>query len=248
MRHRDVPAVREGIFNWLMHSADIPFIYFPIHLHGVKHSPCLQCCTWMPLGTLTDREIVRGTEPLKYLEQQKQVHFLQMHIKCSLRQLFLTVSCDLHAWRNTLDGVLLSLKFGKQQMRWVGGPWRAPCQLKKPFEGPKRRRGSFWEERKRKDKPSRQINDFFYLSGPPNILLLVTPQLTAALDMMRNATFTETSHWWLDTKVSPAMVVTFWFRYYWLLTLWCLIEDGRVLYSAQPGFSPLFLYCNHVSQ
>ena len=46
----------------------------------------------------------------------------------------------------------------------------APCQLKKPFKGPRRRRGSCWEERKRIlafprrgviDLPSWQINGFF---------------------------------------------------------------------------------------
>ena len=48
------------------------------------------------------------------------------------------------------------------------GPRRAPCQLKKPFEGPRWRRGSCWEERKRIvfprwgviDLPFRQINEF----------------------------------------------------------------------------------------
>ena len=34
-------------------------------------------------------------------------------------------------------------------MRWVEGPWRAPCQLKKPFKSSRRRRGSWsWEERR----------------------------------------------------------------------------------------------------
>ena len=32
---------------------------------------------------------------------------------------------------------------------WVEGPWRAPCQLKKPFKGLRRRRGSSQEEQKR---------------------------------------------------------------------------------------------------
>ena len=49
------------------------------------------------------------------------------------------------------------------------GPWRAPCQLKKPFKGPRHRRGSCREERKKivfpwwgvNDLPSRHINDFF---------------------------------------------------------------------------------------
>ena len=34
-----------------------------------------------------------------------------------------------------------------------GGHQGAPCQLKKPFKGPRQRRGSCWEERKRKVFP-----------------------------------------------------------------------------------------------
>ena len=33
----------------------------------------------------------------------------------------------------------------------VEGPWRAPCQLKKPFKAPRPRQGSCWEEQKSKN-------------------------------------------------------------------------------------------------
>ena len=62
----------------------------------------------------------------------------------------------------------------------VKGPWRAPCQHKKPFQGPRQRWGS-WEEQRSLafprrgviDLPTRQINIFF-LSSLTDIWLLVT--------------------------------------------------------------------------
>ena len=66
----------------------------------------------------------------------------------------------------TVSLILFSSR--KQCMRQVEGPWRALCQLKKPYKGPRQRRGICWEEWKRGlfpwwgviDLPSRQINDF----------------------------------------------------------------------------------------
>ena len=42
------------------------------------------------------------------------------------------------------DAVIVSLYFWKQHSRQVKGSWRAPCQLKKPFKGLRRRLGSCW--------------------------------------------------------------------------------------------------------
>ena len=98
-------------------------------------------------------------------DQCKNIHFQQTHNQ-GLRQLFSTVSWDLQAWRSTPDSVLVMCR--KQRTMRVEGPWRALCQLKKPFKDLRRRRGSCWEERKRKafslqgviDSLSRQIKDF----------------------------------------------------------------------------------------
>ena len=97
-------------------------------------------------------------------------------------------------------------------MRQVEGPWRAPCQLKKPFKGPRRRRGSCWEERKRIvfprwgviDLPSRQIHDFVQKGNRKNCVSGQTcflrphcdarppkPFLSASLDAMRWMVSTE---------------------------------------------------------
>ena len=67
-------------------------------------------------------------------------------------------------------------------MRQIEGPWKAACQLKKPFKGLKPRRGSRWKEPKRKvfprggviDLPFRQINDFFYKKPTEREWVLVT--------------------------------------------------------------------------
>ena len=50
-------------------------------------------------------------------------------------------------------------------MRLVEGPRRAPSQLKRPFRGPRRRRGSCWEERKIK----------VFLPSPTRVILPVWP-------------------------------------------------------------------------
>ena len=39
----------------------------------------------------------------------------------------------------------------------VGGPWRAPCQLKKTFKDRRPRRGSCWEEQRRKVFPRSSV-------------------------------------------------------------------------------------------
>ena len=74
-----------------------------------------------------------------------------------------------HTWRCPCISVVQ-----KQRTRRVKGPRRAPCQLKKPFEGP--RQGSCWEERKRIvfprwgviDLPSRQIDEFLQKGNRKN--------------------------------------------------------------------------------
>ena len=73
-----------------------------------------------------------------------------------------------HGLHFTPVGVLVSMKFRKQRTRQGEGPWRVLCQLKKLFKGPRRRRGSCWEELHSIVfprwwvfyLPSRQINDF----------------------------------------------------------------------------------------
>ena len=45
-------------------------------------------------------------------------------------------------------------------MRRVEGPWRALCQLKKPYKGPRQRRGSCWEELQRRLFPRPGVIDF----------------------------------------------------------------------------------------
>ena len=44
----------------------------------------------------------------------------------------------------------VSLFLWRQCNKWgkVEGPWREPCQIKKPFKGQRRRWGCCWEERK----------------------------------------------------------------------------------------------------
>ena len=64
--------------------------------------------------------------PYKFMEQQLQVRFLQTH-KQGLRQLFLKVSWDLLAWRDTADGVLVYRLVPKKCARRVQGPTREPC-------------------------------------------------------------------------------------------------------------------------
>ena len=64
---------------------------------------------------------------------------------------YFTASWDLQDYCSTPNWVLPSLKLWKQRTRRVKGPWKALCQLKKAlFEGLRRRRGSCWEERRRK--------------------------------------------------------------------------------------------------
>ena len=43
----------------------------------------------------------------------------------------------------------LFLLKSNSNLAWVEGPWRAPCKLKKPFNGRGLRNGSCWMERKR---------------------------------------------------------------------------------------------------
>ena len=60
-------------------------------------------------------------------------------------------------------------------------PWKTPCQLKKPFMGP---RGSCWEERRRIVSPRRGFIDLaswleaiiFHLSGHPLIAWNLQPE------------------------------------------------------------------------
>ena len=55
--------------------------------------------------------------------------------------------------------------FLKQRTRRVEGLRRAPCQLKKPFDGPRQRPGSCWEERKRTIYPLQKGNRKNGVSG-----------------------------------------------------------------------------------
>ena len=66
----------------------------------------------------------------------KKVHFQQTHNQ-SLRQLFLTVSWDLCAQRDTPDGVLVSLQFWKQCMRWSWEPFKGIVPAQKALHGSK---------------------------------------------------------------------------------------------------------------
>ena len=70
-----------------------------------------------------------------------------------LHQLFLTVSWELRPKCNPPDGVFVSLSFRKQRTRGGLGPWRVPCQFKKPFNGLRLRQGNCLEERKSPDLP-----------------------------------------------------------------------------------------------
>ena len=64
-----------------------------------------------------------------------------------LRQLFLTVSWDLHGWHSTTGGVLVSIQFWKQCTGRIEGPLRAQRQLKQPVKGPIRTLGSCLDRR-----------------------------------------------------------------------------------------------------
>ena len=81
-------------------------------------------------------------------KQIKQTH------NQGLCQLILWVSWDIRSALR-LTGVLVYLQVRRQCIRaWAyESPWSAPCQIKKPFKGPRRSRGNCREEQKRKVCP-----------------------------------------------------------------------------------------------
>ena len=109
-----------------------------------------------------------GVQVPQFLEQQKIGVFSTNALK-GLRQLFLTVSWDLHAWHGTPESVLVSLQFRKQHMRRVQGPSRVPCQLKKALQGSKTETAELLGGMEEKsisgrgliDLSSKQFYDFF---------------------------------------------------------------------------------------
>jgi len=75
----------------------------------------------------------------------KKVPFQRTHNQ-GLHQLLLMVSWNLCSAPSAAH-LVVSCSSGSNTR--VEGPWRAPCQLKKPFKGPRRRRRSCWEELQR---------------------------------------------------------------------------------------------------
>ena len=86
---------------------------------------------------------------------------------------------------HSAPNLLVSLFLWRQCNKWgkVEGPWREPCQIKKPFKGQRRRRGRCWEEQK-SISPTRgrwiaKANQNFVTIWPPNsIWLFASPLLS----------------------------------------------------------------------